>query len=29
VSAIIDDIDGRVRRFVDAHSLAPDRLKRC
>jgi arsenate reductase len=29
VDAIIDDIDGRVRRFVDAHSLAPTRLKRC
>ncbi len=29
VSAIIDDIDGRIRRFVDAHSLAPARLTRC
>ena len=29
VSAIIDDIDGRVRRFVAAHGLAPAPLKRC
>ena len=29
VSAIIDDIDGRVRRFVAAHGLASAPLKRC
>ena len=29
VSAIVDDIDQRVRRFVDAHGWAPAALKRC
>jgi arsenate reductase len=29
VSAIIDDIDSRVRRFVDAQDFAPTRLRRC
>lgn len=29
VSAIVDDIDRRVRRFMDAHDWAPRPLKRC
>lgn len=29
VSAIVDDIDQRVRTFVDAHGWAPTGLKRC
>ena len=29
VSAIVDDIDRRVRRLVDAHGWAPMPLKRC
>lgn len=29
VSAIVDDIDQRVRRFVDTHGWAPTALKRC
>ena len=29
VSAIVDDIDRRVRRLVDAHGWAPTPLKRC
>jgi arsenate reductase (thioredoxin) len=29
VSTIVDDIDRRVRQFVDAHGWAPAALKRC
>ena len=29
VTAIIDDIDARVRHFVDAHGWAPARVQRC